>query len=811
MTKTLAFLCLLLSLGSLEVLSAEPDTEGFDKHARPFLQRYCVKCHGADKQNAGVRLDKLGPMTADFEFGEIWREVQSQSLLKAMPPEEEPQPSEKERLAFLDWVNREIQRAETAFAGSGKAVVLRRLNKSEYRNTIRDLLYLDEFVDPAINLPDDDTFHGFDNIGSALNISPVQLRTYLETADTMLQLAFPEELKTPSPKHLHIEPLDMADWYAKSRALSRERNQISENTELTPAVRGKMAAEVQQLLREHNARAQGKTYFDFGTQIIEALEDGLRFTNTARFSFGGRPDGIYRFRIKARGLPGSDGAMPLLIMEFGATREEITVLTTDLAPKMKVYEGEFLRGPGFGLLRIYARGMGNGFHYRGSDKQKPQAVLASFELEGPFPSPLREKANKVYFGGVEDSDAGAREVLTRFMERAFRRPPAPERVEQFLTFYRAQRAEGQAFRPALLSTMRGVLAAPEFLFMLEDRPGEGKETELLDDFELASRLSYFLTSAPPDQELYALARTGELTDPDTLLAQARRLMSSPRASAFAQNFTGQWLQLRTLGDMAPDDRKYTEWEETLQESMRKETETFFLRVLQEQLPLTTLLQSDFTMLNSRLANFYGIPDVEGYEFRPVNLSPENPRGGLLTHASILTLTSDGIRTSPVKRGAFLLENILGDPPPPPPNNVPPVKETTGATLRERLASHRDLPACASCHADIDPLGFALENFNAIGKWREHEEDTKLPVDPSGTMPSGARFENFPEFRNLLSERRDDVARCLAEKLMMYSLGRAPTFTDKPALQRVVEQTKADGYKLSTMVESIILSEPFLTK
>jgi len=296
-----------------------------------------------------------------------------------------------------------------------------------------------------------------------------------------------------------------------------------------------------------------------------------------------------------------------------------------------------------------------------------------------------------------------------------------------------------------------------------------------------------------------------------LVQQARRMMQHPRAAKFAENFTGQWLKLRTLGQMVPDSKKFVEWEDTLKDSMRKETELFFLHILQKDLPIAQFIDSDFAMLNGRLAYFYGIPGVSGYEFRPVALKGTQQRGGLLAQASLLTLTSDGIRTSPVKRGAFILENILGSPPPPPPNDVPPVKETTGSTLRERLAAHREMPACAGCHAKIDPLGFALENFNAIGKWRDKEEDTKLPVDPSGEMKGGAKFAGFAEFKKLLTARSDDVAACLCQKLLMYALGRPLDFSDDATIKDIVKRTKADGGKLSTMVLGIVTSGVFTTK
>lgn len=790
--------------------ASEPDIVAFRAQVQPFLKKYCIECHGPSEQKAGVRLDELGPMTEDFAYGDLWREVQDQVLVEEMPPEDEAQPGKAERLAFLDWVNKEIQRAETAFASTGGKVVLRRLNKSEYANTVRDLLYLNPFIDPKLAIPDDDSFHGFDNIGMALNISPVQMRAYMETAGRMLDIAFTPQ-NPPAPTKLIIQPADLAEWYAEGKRLAALKATTQRRNDLSPADRKKLEAEVTKAGADHRRQQDLTKILNFGaSNDLQFPGDGVTFNGGAGIQTGQLPPGIYKVRVTARGNPNQTGEPPLLSIAAAFEREAQQLLITDLSATAKTYESEALIRPGTRSISISCKSMGTRFHYKKGVTQ-PTVTLIRFELEGPFSDPFPQQAQQTYFGNTPETDEGARAILAVFAERAFRRPPDPKRVEQFFAYYQSRRQSGTGFRPAVIAAMQGIMASPEFLFMIEDKNGADDKKQPLDAFELATRLSYFLTSGPPDAPLYADAKAGKLKSPEVLLAHTRRLIQSSTAQSFSENFTGQWLLLRTLGDMAPNERQYTDWEPTLQDSMRKETEQFFLYVLQKGLPLTNFLQTNFTMLNSRLAHFYGIPGVEGYEFRPVSLKPDAVRGGLLTQASILTLTSDGIRTSPVKRGAFLLENIFGDPPPPPPNNVPPVKETQGATLRERLASHREEPACANCHAKIDPLGFALENFNAIGKWRVKEEDSGLPVDPSGKMPAGGEFSTFVQFRELLSQRSDDVARCLAEKLFMYALGRPVEFNDQPALRMILEKTKADQYKLNTLVEAIVVSEPFLTK
>jgi len=802
-------LTLLLSLTSALLQAApQPDIPTFQQQVQPFLQKYCIECHGPSEQKGGVRFDQIGPITEDFAFGDLWREVQDQVLAQEMPPEDEAQPSGAGRLAFLDWVNKEIQRAETAFASTGGKVALRRLNKREYANTVRDLLFLNPKIDLKLNIPDDDSFHGFDNIGMALNISPVQMGAYMESAQRMLDIAFTPQ-NPPAPTTLRIQPADLADWYVEAKRLGalKATTQMKRG-DLSPAERKKLEGEVTAAGFEHRRQQDLTKILMFGLGDLQFPGDGVTFSDSASIQTGNYAPGIYKIRVTAYGNPNQTGEMPLLSVEARSGQDSQELLITDLSSTAKTYESEALIRPGIGLS-IGCKSMGTRFHYKKGTQ--PRATLMSFELEGPFPDPYLQQAQQSYFGNTPETDEGARALLAAFAERAFRRPPDPARLQQFFAYYQSRRQAGAAFRPAVIATMQGIMASPEFLFMIENKNGADDRKQPLDAFDLATRLSYFLTSGPPDGPLYADAKAGKLNSREARLAHARRLIQSPAAQSFAENFTGQWLKLRTLGDMAPDNKKYTDWEPTLQDSMRKETEQFFLYVLQKGLPLTNFLQTNFAMLNSRLAHFYGIPGVEGYEFRPVSLKPTDVRGGLLTHASILTLTSDGIRTSPVKRGTFLLENIFGDPPPPPPNNVPPVKETKGATLRERLASHRAEPACANCHAKIDPLGFALENFNAIGKWREKEEDSGLPVDPSGKMPAGGDFKTFVEFRELLTQRSDDVARCLTEKLFMYALGRPVEFNDQPALRKILEKTKADQLKLHSLVEAIVVSEPFLTK
>jgi len=794
--------------------AAPPDLAGYQQHVQPFIQAYCIECHGPDSQKAGLRLDQLGPISLENPVGNTWREVQDQILLEEMPPADHPQPTEAQRVAFADWVANEIARAEQDLKEYGDQVVLRRLNANEYRETLRRLLHLHPAIDTAPNLPIDDSYHGFDNIGFALNISPVQLKVYVENAREVLAKAFPTG-EPPKPIRIHIEPEDLADVYSEGVKLRTRRNAIQRNQEISPQERKKLEQEANAAVKaNHNKMGlnTGKALSFGSAGSLDYPGNGVTFQERAMWSLNPlREPGIYRFRFHVAGIPDSEGNMPLFHANLTSrVLDDRNVVTEALSPEFRTVEAEVYYDPEYSKLTMAVGGMGSKFFYR-SGMKPPRITIDWVELEGPIVEDWPSKAHHEYLAGVEETEAGARQIIGKFAANAFRRPPEAERVEQFVGFYQTLRKEGENFRDAVLGTMQAIMASPEFLFLVEDKSGADGKKQPLDPFELASRLSYFLWSGPPDAELFATAQNGTITDPAVLARQAYRMIQHPRAENFAKNFTGQWLKLRTLGDMAPNTKVYTEWEDTLKESMRQETEAFFLHMLRENLSVTNFIEADFTMLNSRLAYFYGVDGVNSSDFIPVKLPADTPRGGLLTQGAILTLTSDGIRTSPVKRGAFILENIVGDPPPPPPNNVPPVGEVKGATLKERFKSHREDPACTSCHLKIDPLGFALENFNAIGKWRTKEEDSKLPVDPSGEIAGLGQFQTFDQFQQLLLQRKADVARCVTEKLMMYATGRPVGFTDHEVIENIVRASAAEDYPLGSIVARIVLSEPFLTK
>jgi len=794
--------------------SAEPapDMRGLEFSVKPFFDRYCVECHGPQVQKASVQVDTLQPI-GQGSSGEKWQEILDVIELEEMPPAKELQPSGEDRQVVSDWIRTEIARAEAAEASTGGKVVLRRLNRNEYAETLRQLLQIPDSVDPSAMLPADATHEGFDNVGSVMNVSARLLEIYLDTAEEMLRIALPAEAP-PEPVAVTIEGeaitqewLDenyrrkrqAAKMFQELKGLDRSTKEYQERRQeirnLGRSHQDKLPRESLIFSREDNGLASD------GEGLI--FRDGV-FLKTGRVRYGGKGEGVYAATLRLRGVPGSEGQAPLVNITFETALKKHSVWSGTLGeePEQVTAQIWLESAPQWVRVEIYGA----------PDKPGPEDTgvwIDSLTLEGPI-NPWPTPAYTSIFG-EEPEESDAERIIRDFTQVAFRRPVSEERLSQFVDFYRERRKEQSDFEAAVKDTLVAVLVAPEFLFLLEPKAPDSAP-EPLDDFELASRLSYFLWGGPPDEELYSVAAEGRLQDPDVLREQTGRMLMDDRAIRFAENFAGQWLNLRELGGaMVPDPKRYPEYDDTIQEAMLAETKQYFLHVLRNGLPIRTLLKSDFTFLNEPLANLYGVPDVHGEEMRLVKLEPEAMRGGLLTQGAILTVTSDGVRTSPVKRGTFILEQILGDPPPPPPPDVPPVPEPEGDTLKERLKSHRQLEACSGCHNKIDPLGFALENFNAIGKWRENEEDTKLPIDPSGTLKGGIDFEGYADFIDLLVGQEEAFQHCLAEKMMIYALGRPIDFSDASTIEAIVDETNRNGGTLAHMVLAIVNSQPFRTK
>ncbi len=684
---------------------------------------------------------------------------------------------------------------------------MRRLNRNEYENTVHDLLGID--ADLKDQLPQDGMADGFDNVGSALHISSFLMEKYLEAADKALNLAIVNRAKPPAAKKRYL----FKDQHYVKNARESVFRQLEDDATVCFSSSGWQAVNISQFYPS----------FDFQRGYYR-----FRISASA-FQSGGKP---VTFRVtsttRGRELTGKNGVVGYFdasadkpavfeFVEYVELRQTIFILPYGLAGAQAVNAkgADKWEGPGLAVQWVDIEGPLN-------DTWPPAGHRAIFGDLAQGPSPSRESRERVEVIS-SNPEADAERILRRFVRRAFRRAVTDDDVKPFLTLVKSKLAEKYSFEQAIRVGLLRALVSPEFLF-IQEKAGK------LDDFALASRLSYFLWSTMPDEELIALAEQKKLSQPDTLRQQVARLLKHPKAAAFTENFVGQWLGLRDIDFTEPSQIFYPEFDHMLKVSMIRETELFFEEVLKNDLSLTNFVASDFAMLNGRLAKHYGIPGPEGWEFRKVKLPADSHRGGVLTMASVLKVTANGTYTSPVARGIFVLDKILGTPPAPPPDGVAAfVPDIRGATtIREQLAKHRQDASCASCHTKIDPPGFALESFDVIGAWRDKYRTAGAgetvvvdgrrmpyrigkPVDPSDVMADGQRFRNIDEFKQLLLKDKDQLARALAVKLLTYATGGAPAENDKSEIEAIVAAVRQKNYGFQTLVHEIVQSKVFQSK
>jgi len=674
---------------------------------------------------------------------ETWEKSSKKLHAGEMPPEEEPQPEAAERDKVLTWIDGRLARFDCGQERDPGRVTIRRLNRNEYNNTIRDLLGVD--FHPADDFPSDDVGYGFDNIGDVLSMPPILLEKYLGAAEKIVE-----------------------------RALgTSQANLVTE--EIT-----------------------GGQILDGGARILPSQ---LEVRTKVRL-FG---EGDYMFRVRAYGEQAGDEPvrMALYLDDKLVSNFDVKAVAAD----PQVYEG-WIRTKGG--RHTYSVVFLNDYY----EPEKPapndrNLIVNNLEVMGPYPPSFKQIIPREHT--PENKMLLAREIVNTMTARAFRRPSRAGEVDRVLALVELAQREGENFNASIGLGLQAMLVSPHFLFRVEmdpepDNPGA---VRTLNDFELATRLSYFLWSSMPDEALFAHAKQGTLRSGDNLEQQIKRMLGDPKAQSLVENFAGQWLQLRNLKTAAPDKRRYPDFDEALRTAMLQETELFFAAVMREDKSMLDFLDGPYTYVNERLARHYGIADVKGNEFRRVDLDGQQ-RGGVLTHASVLTVTSNPTRTSPVKRGKWVLENILGTPPPPPPPEVPPLEEEAGAvasgSLRERMEQHRSKADCAICHNRMDPLGFGLENYDGIGGWRT--EDDKFPIDPSGVLPGGQSFSGPRDLKAVLKARQDEFVRCLAEKMLTYGLGRGVEYSDKCTVEDIAKAMRANDYKFSSMIMAIVRSDPF---
>jgi hypothetical protein len=753
----LAALTVLLAVTSA---SAEEPGKGdaFRKQVRPLLERFCVDCHSQDYSEAGIVLDRYEDQAAAIKDGRTWLRVRDALEGRIMPPADQPQPSLEERDGIVGWIEKEYLASLRGKQAGPAPVVIRRLNRQEYDNTIRDLLGLDLHLAEAF--PPDEIGFGFDNVGSALNVSPVHVEKYLDAAEAALDKAI-----------------------------------------VVPDVEGLPPIELIGL----------KTYPlppDKPVEFDHALKPGRYL---ADFS-------LVRVGIAESVRP------PRLVIGFGKDRRTVEAVrvqdeTVVYRYWLEVAEGDkrvhVVLAPGQAESANVVKPAQVGANVSGDQRYGGDRGLHvdSMVVRGPVrldPDRLPESHRRILFASPGFGDEArldcARRVIARFAERAFRRPVLPEEVDRLVRVFRLADDRGESFERAIQLALTTALASPQFLFLAE--PEESREDRPLTEFELASRLSYFLWSSMPDDELFGEARAGSLRA--NLRRQVVRMLEDPKADAFVANFAGQWLQLRKLATSAPDKDLFPGFDDALRAAMRQETERYFGHILRENRSVLELIDSDYTFVNEALARHYGIEGVKGEEFRRVALA-DRRRGGVLTQASVLTLTSNPNRTSPVKRGQWILQQILGTPPPPPPPDVPKLDEgrqaADAASLRERMEAHRARPECASCHRQMDPMGFALENYDAVGRWRT--TDGTFPIDPSGELIGRRKFADAQGLKRLLtSSSAKTFARCLVRNMLTYGLGRGLEISDYGTVEDIGERLAADDYRIRNILFGIVESRAF---
>ncbi len=743
----------LLWLGGAAAARAELS---YTEQVLPLMEKYCFDCHGDGADKGGLTLDHWASDAERESDRHVWKTVLKNVDMEVMPPpKRKSQPSEAERALIAEWIESVVFRYDPDNPDPGR-VTIRRLNRQEYNNTVRDLMGVR--FQPADDFPPDDTGYGFDTVGDALSLSPLLLEKYLKAAEQVAGAAIRTE-DPPKPKRRYgVDELRGPGVRDGSRVLA-------------------------------------------STGEVEVTHEFER-------------EAEYVIRV----LAGADQAGPEPAkMALGVAGKYIHTFDVENRPReMRVFERRVKMQPGRHAIRAKFTNDFFDPDERDPERRDRNLHVRAIEIEGPMSGvvvPLPDFHRRV-FGDLEITEANrlptARRILREFASRAYRRKVPESEVDRLMRFVQLGYAQGgkYAFERGIQYACQAVLTSPFFLYRgeVQPDPDNPEATYRIDEYSLASRLSYFLWSSLPDDELFLHATRGTLRD--NLEAQVRRMLADPKADALTANFAGQWLQLRNMELVQPDRAIFQSFDNDLRRSMRRETELLFGHVMAEDLPVTELLDARYSFVDERLARHYGIDGVKGGEFRKVSLEG-TPRRGVLTHGSILTLTSNPTRTSPVKRGKWILDNILGTPPPEAPPGVPQLdgnKELTG-TLRQRLEQHRDDPNCASCHALMDPLGLAYEHFDAVGAWRDKDGDEA--VDPRGELVSGEKVNSHEELQAVLvGAKRGDFLRCSAEMMLTYALGRGLEFYDKPAVEGVVERMEGDGLKFSALVLGVVESVPF---
>ncbi|MGH9840059.1 MAG: DUF1592 domain-containing protein [Blastocatellia bacterium] len=792
---------------------AQKPTILFEQAVPPFLAENCVMCHNARKQTGGLNLEPFKAHTSIARHRETWELVVQKIQSGEMPPAGLPRPDEAGLKTFLRSIEAEFERADKLAKPDPGRVTARRLNRAEYNNTVRDLLGVS--LKPADDFPQDDSGYGFDNIGDVLSLSPVLMEKYLAAAEQVARAAVfgPEQLKPTLARHR-----------SQSREIKGSTNPLSEydvtGLSLPNAAHAthRIPVDAEYSIRAYlgGVRPAGSEPLQLGLWIDGQLAQTYGFDpeGLASFSDDRQDFGSMRHEFRAR-LAAGDHWIAISVQRL---YEGLPASYGGPNPSKRPQPPAPQFNPPKNLPPERLEAFRKRFEARLAEKVPVnEARVGAIEIAGPYnqsKGPSEESRKKIFVCGHAEGQHQPgcdRKIVQHVAHRAFRRPVAWQEVDQLAGLVALAQKKGDSFEEGICVALQAMLVSPHFLFRIEqDRPATADATGYqISQHELASRLSYFLWSSMPDEELLRAADEGALGKPEVLAAQLRRMLKDEKSRALVENFGGQWLELRKLESVKPDRERFPDFDPYFRMSVRRETELFFEHIVREDGSILDFIDGKYSFLNERLARFYNIAGVTGPEFRKVQLPAETGRGGVLTQASVLTVSSYATRTSPVLRGKWILENMLNAPPPPPPPDVPNLDEAkvgSTASLRQQLEEHRKNTTCAACHARMDPLGFGLEKFDAIGAWRT--QDGKFPVDDSGLLPDGRTFRGPAELKTILMADRDAFAQCLTEKLLTYALGRGLERYDKPAVKKIARAVAAGDYRFSALALEIAKSLPF---
>ena len=750
---------------------------------RNLINTYCITCHNQKSKTGGLALDTIDPANIG-DNAETWEKVAGKLRSGMMPPQGMPRPDQAARNSFVSWLENGLDLAAAGKPNPGRPL-LHRLNRAEYANAIRDLLVLD--VDAASLLPPDDSGYGFDNNADVLGVSPVLLERYLSAAGKISTLAIGDPDIGAAGQTFRIRQDASQDQHIEGLPLGTIGGTLAK---ATLPLDGTYLIQVK-YFRTNLGAMRGLEY----PHQIEITVDGER---VHLGSFGGDAD----FKAALEN--------PTTAADSAEARSQVRVALKAGPRSIGV---AFLKESGENTYRLQP------FIRSSNDTLDPtgHAHIDSFTITGPFnptgpgDTPSRRRILTCKPAGHADEAACARKILAPLAKRAYRGMATEADMQRLMQFFEDGRAEG-TFENGIELALERILASPKFVFRAEQDPKDiaPGTAYRIGDLELASRLSFFLWSSIPDDELLNAASRGKLKNAAVLELQVRRMLADSRSEALVGNFAGQWLYLRNLRNQVPNSLEFPDFDDNLRQALLRETEMFFESIVREDRNVIDLMTADYTYVNERLAKHYGIPNIYGSHFRRVTLT-DDARRGLLGKGSVLMVTSHTDRTSPVVRGKWILENLLGAPPPPPPPNVPPLKENSELggkilSMRERMQDHRANPACSGCHSIMDPIGFAMENFDAVGAWRSNEART--PIDASGQLMDGTKINGVVALRQALLRQPEMFVGTLTEKLMTYGLGRGVAYYDMPAIRSIVRDSAQQKYRFSSLILGIVRSTPF---